>query len=74
MGKDKKTPFTFDGVEYDYEDMTAQQQVFVNHIADLDRKINNARFNLDQLIVGRDAFMAALRERLQVTEESTVEE
>jgi len=74
MGKDKKTPFTFDGVEYNFEDMTAQQQVIVNHIADLDRKINSARFNLDQLIVGRDAFMAALRERLQVTEEATVEE
>ena len=74
MGKDKKTPFTFDGVEYDYEEMTAQQQIFVNHIADLDRKIRSAQFNLDQLVVGRDAFMAALRERLQLAEESKVEE
>ena len=53
----KKTSISIDGVEYFFEDMTAEQQMLVNHVADLDRKIGSARFNLDQLSVGRDASM-----------------
>ena len=64
MGKDKKTPITIDDKEYIFEDMTPEQQAMVNHISDLDRKIASARFNLDQLQVGRNAFMQMLKERL----------
>jgi hypothetical protein len=39
----------------------------INHIADLDRKIRSAEFNLDQLTVGRDAFMQMLNDSLQET-------
>ena len=45
MGKNEKTPVTIDGVEYKYEDMTKEQQMMVNHVADLDRKLDSARFN-----------------------------
>ena len=62
----KKTQITIDGVEYHFEDMTEQQQVLVNHVADLDRKINSSRFQLDQLTVGRDAFMSMLKQALEV--------
>jgi hypothetical protein len=34
----------------------------------LDRKIGSARFNLDQLQVGRDAFMGMLKQSLEATE------
>jgi hypothetical protein len=34
--------------------------MLINHIADLDRKIGSTRFNLDQLQVGRDAFVNML--------------
>jgi len=64
MGKDKKTPITIDDKEYTLEDMTPEQQAIVNHISDLDRKIASTRFNLDQLQVGRNAFMQMLKERL----------
>ena len=37
----------------------------VNHISDLDRKINSSRFNLDQLIFGKDAFFNALNTSLE---------
>jgi hypothetical protein len=74
MAEKKTTPIVIDDKEYMFEDMTEQQQTLVNHVADLDRKIRSAQFNLDQLVVGRDAFMAALRERLQLAEESKVEE
>lgn len=60
-----KTPISIDGVEYQFEDMTEQQQVLVNHVADLDRKLASARFNVDQLAVGRDAFMGMLKQALE---------
>jgi len=52
--------------------MTQEQQVFVNHVADLDRKIGSTKFNLDQLNVGRRAFMNALTKSL--TDEPETEE
>jgi hypothetical protein len=62
--ENKKTPITIDGVEYQFEDMTQEQQVLVNHVADLDRKLASARFNVDQLQVGRDAFFNLLKQAL----------
>jgi hypothetical protein len=50
--ENKKTPITIDNVEYQFEDMTQEQQMLVNHVADLDRKLASARFNVDQLQVG----------------------
>ena len=64
MGKDKKTPITINDKEYFVEDMTEQQQTIVNHIADLERKLNTAQFNMDQLRVGRDAFVNLLTAQL----------
>ena len=61
MGTDKKTPIVIDDVEYMFEDMTAEQQMMVNHIADLDRKIQSTQFNLNQLSVGKDAFIKMLK-------------
>ena len=58
--ENKKTPITINDVEYQFEDMTQEQQTLVNHVADLDRKLGSARFNVDQLQVGRNAFMTML--------------
>jgi hypothetical protein len=64
MGNNTKTPLTIDGVEYQFEDMTPEQQVLINHVADLDRKLSSAKFNVDQLQVGRDAFFNLLKTAL----------
>jgi hypothetical protein len=69
-----KTPITIDNVEYQFEDMTQEQQMLVNHVADLDRKLASARFNVDQLQVGRNAFMTMLTTSLtEAKEEATPE-
>ena len=60
----KKTSIKIDDVEYFYEDMTQEQQVLVNHVMDLDRKIGSSQFNLDQLNVGKSAFLNLLKEAL----------
>jgi hypothetical protein len=72
MAEQKKTPIVIDDVEYLFEDMTEQQQLLVNHIADLDRKIGSSQFNLDQLKVGKDAFVSLLKQAL--TEKQAAEE
>jgi hypothetical protein len=62
----KKNQVTIDDVEYAFEDMTQEQQTMVNHLIDLDRKIGSSQFNLDQLNVGKQAFLTMLRESLKV--------
>jgi len=64
VGKNEKTPITINDKEYILEDMTDQQRVVVNHITDLERKIRSAQFNLDQLSVGKDAFIQMLTDDL----------
>lgn len=64
MGKNKKTPIVINDVEYFFEDMTHEQQTLVNHVADLDRKLSSAAFNLDQLQVGKQAFIKMLEQSL----------
>jgi hypothetical protein len=73
MGQDKKTPITIDNVEYNFEDLTAEQQTLFNHCVDLDRKISSAKFNLDQLAVGKQAFINILRDSLLVKSEEVPE-
>ena len=69
MGKNEKTPIVINDKEYLVEDLTQEQQVMVNHISDLDRKLSSARFNLDQLNVGREAFVNMLAQSLDTPEE-----
>jgi hypothetical protein len=64
MGEKKTTPVTIDDVQYQFEDMTPEQQTLLNHVADLDRKLASAKFNVDQIQVGRDAFFRMLKEAL----------
>ena len=56
-----------DGIEYQFEDLTAEQKILANHILDLDRKLNTARFNVDQMQIGRNAF-AQFFERSLISE------
>lgn len=69
MAENKKTPIVIDDVEYTFEDMTDEQKLLVNHVADLDRKIASSKFNLDQLQVGKDAFIGLLKKALEPKEE-----
>ena len=65
--KQKEQPeqtVTIDDKENKVSDLTEEQITLVNHVADLDKKLNSARFNVDQLTVGRSAFMNLLKESL----------
>jgi hypothetical protein len=61
----EKQTVTINGQVYAEDQLTDEQKVLINHVADLDRKIGSARFYLDQLQVGRDAFMTLLTASLR---------
>lgn len=65
MGEKKTIPISIDGVEYQFEDLTDEQKVLFNHCIDLDRKIGSTQFNLNQLLVGKDAFLKMLKDSLK---------
>jgi len=72
MGKNEKTPIVINDKEYLVEDLTQEQQTMVNHVSDLDRKLSSARFNLDQLSVGREAFVNMLARSLEAPVEPRI--
>ena len=71
MAEKQTKTVSINGTEYTEDQLTDQQKVMINHIADLDRKIGSTQFNLDQLQVGKQAFMDMLTKSL---EESNAQE
>ena len=56
-------------VEYDVADFSEEQRVMVAHISNLDAKLADARFSVDQLTVARHAFVDMLSKSVeQVTD------
>ena len=68
MAEDKKV-ITIDDKDYTEDQLTDTQKTIINHINSLSQKIGSAEFNLDQLKVGKDAFVKMLTESLKETEE-----
>ena len=71
MAEKKPHVITINDKEYTEEQLTDDQKVLINHITDLDRKIGSTQFNLDQLNVGRQAFMKMLETSLETEETET---
>ena len=65
MAEKKTNTITINNKSYTEDDLNDAQKVMVNHVADLDRKIGSANFNLDQLKMGRMAFMNTLTASLE---------
>ena len=68
MAEKKPYVITINDQDYTEDQLTNEQKVLINHIADLDRKIGSTQFNLDQLQVGRGAFMQMLTNSLPAKE------
>ena len=60
--KKEKEPFLdIDGDTYSVDELDDNQKLMVQHLSDLNRKIDGATFNLQQLQFGRQAFVDALK-------------
>ena len=72
MAEKKTNTISINGTDYTEDQLNDTQKVMVNHVADLDRKIGSANFSIDQLKMGRMAFMQSLTASLATdTEEET---
>ena len=73
MSKNEKNLITVNDIEYNVDDFTDAQKTMLNHVSDLDRKLGSAQFNLDQLNVGREAFVGMLASSLETPAEDDAE-
>jgi hypothetical protein len=73
MAEKQTKTVTINGTDYTEDQLTDQQKVMINHVADLDRKIGSTQFNLDQLQVGKQAFMDMLTKSLEETAQEAAE-
>ena len=64
MAKEKETEnkqtVVINGEEHNVADLSQEQAVLLNHVADLESKIRQISFNLDQAHGGRNHFMSLL--------------
>ena len=74
MTEKKTNVITVNDKEYDVDSMTDTQKTLLNHVSDLERKISTTQFNLDQLVIGRSAFVDRLVFALENPEAETEEE
>ncbi len=63
--KQKEQTVTINDKEYKESEFSVEQVALINHVSDLDRKIQSSTFNLEQLQFGRDAFMGKLTQSLE---------
>ena len=75
--KEKEMPkeqvITLFDKEYKESELSDEQKVMINHVADLDRKIGSSEFNLQQLRFGKQAFLDALKASIEKDEEQDQE-
>ena len=63
---------TIDGKEYNAEDLSQDQNYFINQIKDLQAKGASLRFQLDQVTVAQNAFTNSLIQSVKGEEEESV--
>jgi hypothetical protein len=67
MTEDKKV-ITINDQDYTKDQLTDEQRLMINHVNSLQQKIGSAQFNLDQLQVGKKAFVDMLTASLDEDE------
>ena len=76
MAKKEKKPqeqiITLFDKDYKESELSDEQKLMINHVADLDRKIQSSEFNLQHLRFGKQAFVDALQASVE-SEESDQE-
>ena len=65
----KPAVLTLDEQEYVIDDMSDDEKMLLNHITDMQNKINTNQFMRDQLEVGKEAFINKLRDSLNAEPE-----
>ena len=73
MTDQKQTKIVIDDVEYTEDQLNETAKDAINHIAYLDRKIEQGKFALDGQTVERSAYLAILRQAIAEKDQDQVE-
>ena len=65
---EKNNVISINGKEYNQEDLSKDQNYFINQIKNLQAKSSNLKFQLDQLTVSQNAFTNSLIESVKKEE------
>ena len=65
MSEEQKDIITIDGTEYDFDTLEDKQKYIINQIRDLNGKIAQAQFGIDQLRTAQSAFTNMLVASIQ---------
>ena len=65
MSEEQKDIIMIDGTEYDFDTLEDKQKYIINQIRDLNGKIAQAQFGIDQLRTAQSAFTNMLVESVQ---------
>jgi len=65
---EKNNVISINGKEYNQEDLSKDQNYFINQIKNLQNKSSNLKFQLDQLTVAQNAFTNSLIESVKKEE------
>ena len=71
MTEQKTNVITIDGKEYNQEDLSQDQNYFINQIKDLQTKAASLKFQLDQVTVAQNAFTNSLIQSVKGEEDET---
>jgi len=71
--KQNEPTLVLDDKEYSINDLQDDQKLMVAHINDLNRKIDSAKFNLQQMEIGRAGFVNSLKASLDQESEPEAE-
>ena len=69
----KENVITLFDKEYKESELSDEQKLMINHVADLERKEKSSEFNLQQLRFGKQAFLDALKASIEKDEEPNQE-
>ena len=59
--------------DYKESELSEEQKLMINHVADLERKEKSSEFNLQQLRFGKQAFLDALKASIKKDEQKDQE-
>ena len=65
---EEKNMITVNDKEYNVAELNQNQQYFIAQIKDLDVKVNNLKFQLDQVSVAKESFTQALIKSIETEE------
>jgi hypothetical protein len=77
VAKKEKKPqekiITLFNKDYKESELSEEQKLMINHVADLERKEKSSEFNLQQLRFGKQAFLDALKASIEKDEQQDQE-